>query len=221
MQIVSRSDARAAGRKRFFSGVDCPHGHASERLVSNGTCISCSKERQREWWLENRKRPPCLVSKEQAVEGGLRYFDTGRPCTHGHLSERRVSDGKCRECARIKTRKRRLANPNYAKVSIQKWALKNPEARRVYTSRRRKLEKSSTDHYRLADVRKLLILQKNKCASCLCVLAANSYHVDHVMPLFLGGDNSKRNIQILCPKCNLRKAAKHPIDWAAENGRLL
>jgi hypothetical protein len=26
---------------------------------------------------------------------------------------------------------------------------------------------------------------------------------------------------LLCPPCNLRKAASHPIDWARKRGRLL
>jgi 5-methylcytosine-specific restriction endonuclease McrA len=41
------------------------------------------------------------------------------------------------------------------------------------------------------------------------------------MPLARGGTNHRRNIQILCPSCNLRKGWKHPIDFAQEMGRLL
>ena len=45
--------------------------------------------------------------------------------------------------------------------------------------------------------------------------------VHHIQPLALGGSNDKTNLQLLCPTCNLRKGAKPPERWAAENGRLL
>lgn len=46
-------------------------------------------------------------------------------------------------------------------------------------------------------------------------------HVDHVMPLALGGDNTRSNIQILCAPCNLSKNAAHPVDYARSLGKLL
>jgi hypothetical protein len=39
--ISSRTVARAAGLKRFFTGRPCKHGHLSERYVSTGSCIAC------------------------------------------------------------------------------------------------------------------------------------------------------------------------------------
>jgi 5-methylcytosine-specific restriction endonuclease McrA len=63
-------------------------------------------------------------------------------------------------------------------------------------------------------------LQKSKCACCGKSLK-HSYHLDHIMPIALGGTNTDDNVQLLTPSCNLRKSAKHPDDWARENGRLL
>ncbi len=45
--------------------------------------------------------------------------------------------------------------------------------------------------------------------------------LDHIQPLALGGRTDKTNLQLLCPTCNLKKGAKPPERWAAENGRLL
>lgn len=71
-----------------------------------------------------------------------------------------------------------------------------------------------------ADIKRLFRLQRGKCACCR-VSIADGYHVDHIQPLVLGGSNDKANLQLLCPTCNLRKGAKPPERWAAENGRLL
>ena len=70
------------------------------------------------------------------------------------------------------------------------------------------------------DVINMLSKQNNKCATCQTDIASN-FHVDHIMPIALGGNNWPSNLQCLCPSCNLRKNAKHPDDWAKENGKLL
>lgn len=72
----------------------------------------------------------------------------------------------------------------------------------------------------MEDVKRIIEGQKYKCANCMCDVS-KKYHVDHIMPIALGGTNWPSNLQILCPTCNMRKKAKHPIDWAQENGRLL
>lgn len=67
---------------------------------------------------------------------------------------------------------------------------------------------------------RLLELQKWKCALCHKNIR-DSYHVDHIIPLKLNGKHDPSNLQILCPSCNLRKSAKHPVDFAQERGLLL
>lgn len=44
-----------------------------------------------------------------------------------------------------------------------------------------------------------------RCKSCG---SQSNLHIDHKVPLFRGGFNSKRNLQLLCRSCNLRKATK-------------
>ena len=67
---------------------------------------------------------------------------------------------------------------------------------------------------------KLFSLQRGKCACCGENLG-NDFHMDHIMPLYLGGANEDWNIQLLRSKCNLQKNAKHPIDFMQSRGFLL
>ena len=46
MKNISRSEAKAQGLKRYFTGTPCKHGHVSERITSNGDCLGCSKMRR-------------------------------------------------------------------------------------------------------------------------------------------------------------------------------
>ena len=65
--------------------------------------------------------------------------------------------------------------------------------------------------------RSLLDLQRNRCAAPNCGKELGStWHLDHVMPLSLGGLHDDANLQILCAPCNLRKGAKHPDAWKME-----
>jgi hypothetical protein len=39
--FIEREEARLQGRKRYFTGRPCVHGHETERYVSTGACIAC------------------------------------------------------------------------------------------------------------------------------------------------------------------------------------
>lgn len=69
-------------------------------------------------------------------------------------------------------------------------------------------------------IKKIGSSQKWLCVICRCNIS-KSYHVDHIMPLAKGGKHEPKNIQILCPSCNVRKSAKDPIDYMQERGFLL
>ena len=49
MNLLVVKTARQAfdsGEKRYFTGVPCLHGHVSQRMVSNGMCVECLRERR-------------------------------------------------------------------------------------------------------------------------------------------------------------------------------
>jgi 5-methylcytosine-specific restriction endonuclease McrA len=98
--------------------------------------------------------------------------------------------------------------------------MKNAGVIQAHCRLRRAREKGAAGNHTANDILFLLEKQRYKCANC-SKSVRKMRHVDHIMPLAKGGSNDRKNLQILCPPCNLSKRAKHPIDWARENGRLL
>lgn len=107
---------------------------------------------------------------------------------------------------------------------VRAYEAANPEKTRLHgrvkSSRRRARLKTSGGYYTKADIERIMALQKCKCANCGCSIK-DMYHIDHRIPVSKGGDNSPTNIDLLCPSCNARKAAKLPHEFARENGRLI
>lgn len=114
----------------------------------------------------------------------------------------------------------RAANPQKAKAAVDAWYAANPDAMKIKKhNRRARLLAGGVLSRDIGE--RLAKLQRGKCAACGCALSKSGRHLDHIMPLAKGGANTDDNVQLLCPPCNLAKNAKHPIDWAQENGRLL
>ena len=106
------------------------------------------------------------------------------------------------------------------KATHTKWYKDNPEARRTHRHNRRAREKLNGGKLSNDLVLILFKRQKGECVCCKKPLGDN-YHLDHIMPLKLGGANEDYNIQLLRPSCNRRKGAKHPVEYMQEKGFLV
>ena len=60
-----------------------------------------------------------------------------------------------------------------------------------------------------------IYIQHKICNYC-GVDCSDSFHVDHIEPLSLGGEHSLNNLAISCPHCNLSKGSKILVIWLAE-----
>lgn len=101
---------------------------------------------------------------------------------------------------------------NYAKL--------NPEVKIRSENKRRAKISGAGGSISKGITDKLSKLQKSRCACCKLPLG-DDYHLDHIMPIALGGTNTDDNIQLLHAKCNMKKHAKHPIDFMQSKGFLL
>lgn len=75
---------------------------------------------------------------------------------------------------------------------------------RVQALKRRRRKGRREDWFTISDLEELLVQQRSRCYYCGKKLPDN-YHADHKIPLSRGGKNTKFNIALTCPKCNLRK----------------
>lgn len=194
--------------------------------------------------------PREIISKEQAIERGLIKYFTGEPCVNGHVCERYVSNDFCFECSGIYHKKYKEKNRERIAARMKEWKKKNklrhrqlnkisrerniekarersktyiknnPHIQRVCGQNRRAREKKAEGKFTKKDIELLGFIQKWKCNNCKKDIK-EKYHVDHIMPIVLGGSNWPSNLQLLCVKCNRTKHAKDPYEWARENGRLL
>lgn len=111
-------------------------------------------------------------------------------------------------------------NKEKFKKIAKDWELNNKDAKRSRTRNYRARKRNANGTHSKQDIQSLLSLQKNHCAVCKTSLA-KKYHVDHIIPLVAGGENSKTNLQLLCPDCNFRKNDKDPLRFMQEKGYLL
>jgi 5-methylcytosine-specific restriction endonuclease McrA len=147
---------------------------------------------------------------------GKRNIDGRKPfcvfCDRKYQAKYRLENAEKKKSAQIAWREK-----NREKENAQR--RENPEKYRIHTHNRRALLKSLGKLTPGISI-KLFELQKGKCACCKKPLGTD-YHMDHIIPLALGGTNTDDNIQLLRAKCNKQKGAKHPIDFMQQRGFLL
>lgn len=189
----------------------------------SGECRSCASVRGAKWRLANKEK---LIkyrkeNKDRIDEYSREHYKANK--------ERKVYIGR-KWCAANRdkiseiSRKYREGNKEKMDERFKKWRAANSEKiaenNRNRSARKRNAEGKHTN----AEIKSILECQRGMCANCSVKLFKSGnrkYHVDHIMPLALGGSNWASNLQCLCPTCNLRKNAKHPADWAKQQGKLL
>ena len=114
---------------------------------------------------------------------------------------------KRKEEMRLQTEAKRKERKRIDNKTYRKKRRSEPYARRV-----EKINVKCKDVGKLSSnvVTELLVAQEGKCVYCGCDIL-DSRHIDHIVPLALGGSNTDDNIQLTCPKCNIDKGDTHPL----------
>lgn len=185
-------------------------------VFSGSHCDACARARVKKWVIENkdRKRAADAAYHEKNRDKILVYQKQYREKNRKVFAEQYQSKAAVH---RERAKAYRLSNPEKCKKAQANWRKNNPEKLRIYCTNRRKRTVGKLSQ---GIVKKLMALQKGKCACCKRPLGSD-FHLDHIMPLVLGGLNVDSNVQLLRGKCNKEKHAKHPIDFMQSRGFLL
>lgn len=146
---------------------------------------------------------------------------------------------KCRDCSNAYYRAWHTANREYRAEYDRAWYQANSERKRAYYQANREQYAEYGRAYRQANPDKDIAKQHRRRARLACAvpqrwqvdhtlgdplacwwcgrgLLGAVVHVEHVMPISLGGPAETANEVMSCDDCNKAKKAKHPLVWIAE-----
>lgn len=227
--------------------IECNEKKSFDDFYKNSTmrdglfskCKKCKNAMQKLWVLKNREKQRDN-SKKWQLANPARVYELGRQWSLANPEKKRASSNKWRIAnpEKVKTAYVKWVSENHEKKRetlqkwreenkariaewTKKWALNNQDKRRIneHNRRAKKCVNGSKLSQGLAD--RLYKLQRGKCACGCKQMLSENYHLDHIMPLALGGTNTDSNIQLLCQICNQQKHAKHPVDFMQSKGFLL
>lgn len=228
-EIIQRKEAIAKGLKFYFTGRPCKFGHFDQRRLPTNRCKTCEYNSTQKWRSENREY---VRTRDNAYrkKTSARRSELERARYAADPDKFRKKSRRCywENPEKYKTYSRNYhfsAGPEYrekAKTRTKKWILDNPERAKAnaHISRIKRRGIEAGGAYTAEDVKRILKLQKGRCAYCKIKLGKR-YHLDHIVPLAKGGGNFARNIQATCAKCNMAKHARDPLFHARILGMLL
>lgn len=149
-----------------------------------------------------------------------------KPCNRARaLAWNRAHPEKTAEKVRVSMRKRWAADPEFRARSIEKnreWKAANPEAVREHHVRSTPAQRARHAEHQAArraatkgvvvqeHVERSVVFERDGglCGICGDPVLTDDWHMDHVVPLALGGEHSYANVQVSHPACNLSKGGR-------------
>jgi hypothetical protein len=228
MDVISRSAAKSAGLKRYYTGVPCVNGHVAERLVKSWTCLECRKEQKataqsriskekREAKAERlamktasqkpivrrvpQQRLPPSIQKVKRAARDMAISSGKKSYFHGVP----CSNGHVYEWS---TKQNRCLI--CIRDKVRKWKEKNP-AKVTANIGKYRASKSSAMPKWLTSEHIAQIEAVYLQAKIYTVVTGVPYHVDHIIPIrsdLVCGLHVPWNLQVLKGEDNMRKSNK-------------
>lgn len=222
LHIISRDVSASLGMNAFFTGQPCVNGHISIRYTNSSKCAECIAVRGARRQAEHGERLRAEIRKDYK-ENPEKYSAYNKRYRTVHKSSLSVAKSayyeQNKELIAEYQRKYRDVNREILSARLVEYRNAEREKVRAWNRNRKARARNAEGHHSAEDVIDILMSQNEKCNSCGIDLA-DGYHVDHIMPLILGGSNWPSNLQMLCPTCNTSKGGLHPDDWEKKRRKL-
>lgn len=192
MEIISFSDAKKAGLKRYFTGQPCPHGHVSERMVSSRGCVACVAAKKEQWLRDNPERN---AARQRA-------WIARNPEKHRAIKaawNKAHPEGQAR-----RSRKWMEENREKVNAATEAWRQRNPAKAAAKASRRRAAKMQRTPKWADHAAIELVYIEAQRRRE-----AGEVVEVDHIIPLqgeLVSGLHVPENLQIIPMQANRSKA---------------
>lgn len=153
-----------------------------------------------------------IISKEKAKELELKFYFTGKPCKHNHISNRWIHNGMCYECAETwkknNTDKLKQHRSTYYNSHLEEIREKDREKMLAQWGRKRAKRLQREPNW-LSDQQKYEIEQKYWLAKMATLRSGEKHVVDHIVPLngkIVSGLHVPCNLQVITAKENSKKS---------------
>lgn len=220
-EIISRSEAKERSLTRYFTGKPCKHWHVAERIVSNGTCIECSRSKDAEY----RKKNADKLSSKKA-----NYYQKNSEKIRAKFAKYRNENNdnvraNDRKSYKLRVDKMRENNAELYKEKAEKkrayraiFRKKNPgydawyrnENRDKISARlakRRAIKRERLPSW-YGEFDQLVMTEAADLAKQREVLTGFVWHVDHMIPLRAteaSGLHCANNLQVIPGVMNMKK----------------
>jgi 5-methylcytosine-specific restriction endonuclease McrA len=165
-------------------------------------------------------KPFEAFSRDKSMADGLRHYC--KACISARYREnpephkKRASEWNKANPEKYKVNRKRhyAAHAEAANSAARTWQSSNPDRNRSIQRRashaRRARQYKAGGAFTSIDIEAIRVAQGNRCY--ICHKKLTKYHIDHFIPLVLGGSNDPGNLRLACPHCNQSKHAKHPFE---------
>lgn len=201
----TRAEAFTAGKKWYFTGGACPHGHVAPRQTVNGMCQECGRVRSRERMRAKLKDPEIRKAHYQATNARRRERYKADPAFRQEKLDawRRSVAGEPRDRKNARKRAWLKANPGAL--------LRERMSTALWHQMRGARKGKSVLEFIGCSVDELKAHLERQFAPGMTWENYGEWHVDHVMPCALFDHTNDDEVRMCWHFSNLQPM------WAVEN----